>query len=932
MVQIPLDGPLGLDESITVQDAAAFAKYFHGIPRLHLLSSDLAAAKDLTLADPKITALSSGIDFDRQVLIGPTSDRTTINPDVKAAATIAIIAPKKDDDGKVKPSTPLFDPDPCHDPIAFAPGQRYVSFSITGTVDPSVTLSNGDLCFGVAASASIALRSFARYDAGLTLLEAVKQTVQNFQIPGGVDDLIAMQPASVATVEGTGSLKLSATFSYKVDPNPLVQTGPTSPVDLSVTGGPAVSVPVSVTFKGGYQVRAYKLNATTARVGIARTEGSEWDVSVKANAGVYVEEGDTDVIGTLFSLISPDAKVSESSLRKAGLADPEVDAVKATIKAGLSRSLEASMQSALARKSQQSDAFLYEIDLTRVDEGARDAVHQLLNGDLTSVTGRALPAGITAIRRVVDDSVGNEYTLTVNLLGIWNFIDKSSISTAEQIVYDGASGDITITDRNTATTVAATVVNGARQADASLRTLLYSSAVATAAYCYAGLVVSESLSITVRHFLQQRNPDRPTIREQVNLGVGLGKLSPAAADAIAAASGLMTCNATLKLEKNAVDTWFDPAGDHRRFENIGRQALAALLDGIDAYKLRHDVAAGDNAWNAVAGNENNIGPALRAIGIDPGVYADVIGADFRAIESFANSSVDAIKAAHAVAGYLAGRASRPQRPAVHEAPKTAGRCAAQCRVQRARSLERAARDARGILGQRPSGGSKLRSHWRPGLFSRPGNLAGICGAAFRLRRAVSPPGLTLRLARRPDRPPQADSLPHWTLSKIRKPCVKHVVVHSRIHRRGECVGDVEEPIAQVQSVPAAPGTPLYAPAEINQKIKGGSIGDILRNALGGCDNSAVYLEERIKRPVPGKVDGEACGRDPEAIDGVRRHSERHGAGGQDFRGLQQDGGGHGARGVAHGNATPRPAAIRIVEAGGDEAAAGCRANQRRGCR
>ena len=665
MAQIPLDGPLGLDEDIKLQDDAGFAKYFRDLPRLHLLSADFAAAKDLTLADPKIAALSSTIDFDHQVQIGPTSDRITINPDVKAAAAIAILAPDKDHDGKVKPSTPLFDPDPCHDSIAFSPDQRYVSFTITGTVDPSVTLSTGDLCFGLAASAAVALRSFARYDAGLTLLDAVKQTVQNFRIPGDVDDLMAMQPASVAAVEGTGSLKLSAKFSYTANPNPLVQASlpglPGSP-GLSITGGPAVSIPVSVTFKGGYQIRAYKVNATTVRVGIARTEGSEWDVSVKANAGVYAAEGDTDLIAKFFSMISPDAKVTESSLRNAGLADPEVDAVKATIKAGLSRSVEASLQSALARTSQQSNASLFEIDLARIDEAGRDAVHQLLNADLTGLAGAAPPPGITVIRHDIGDSISTAHTLTVNLLGIWNFIEKSTITTAEQIVYDGASGDITITDRNTATTVAASIVNGARQADAGLRTLLYSSAVATAAYSYAGLVVSETLSITVRHFLQQRNPDGPTLREQANLGAGLGKLQPADAGALLAASGLMTCNASLKLDNNAVNAWFDPAGDHRRFENIGRDAQAALLDGIDAYKLRRSVVTNDDAWNAVAGNENNIGPALRAIGIDPGAYVDVIGADYRAIESFANNSVDAIKAAQAVARYLAGKRPDPKDP------------------------------------------------------------------------------------------------------------------------------------------------------------------------------------------------------------------------------------------------------------------------------
>ncbi len=654
MARIPLDG-LGLDEDIKLQDDAGFAKYFHDLPRLHLLSADFAAAKDLTLADPKITALSTTIDFDRQVLIGPTSDRVTINPDVKAAAAIAIIAPRKDDVGKVKPSTPLFDPDPCHDSIAFSPDQRYVSFTITGTVDPSVTLTDGDLCFGLAASASIALRSFARYDAGLTLLKAVEQTVQNFRIPGDVNDLIAMEPASVAAVEGTGSLKLSAKFSWTANPNPLVQVGLPAPLNLGITGGPAVSIPVSVTFKGGYQIRAYKVNATTVRVGIARTEGSEWDVSVKANAGVYATEGTTDLIAKFFSLISPDAKVTESSLRNAGLADPEVDAVKQTIKAGLSRSLEASLQSAFARTSQQSSASLFEIDLTRLDDAGRNAVHQLLKADLTGVTGAALPPGITEIRHDIGDSIGASQTLTVNLLGIWNFIEKSTITTAEQIVYDGASGDITITDRNTATTMTASIVNGARQADGGLRTLLYSSAVATAAYSYAGLVVSETLSITVRHFLQQRNPDRPTLREQVNLGVGLEKLQPAHEDALLSASGLMTCNASLKLDNHAVNAWFNPAGDKRRFENIGRTALGALLDGVDAYKLRRTVVTNDDAWNAVAGNQNNIGPALRAIGIDPGAYVGAIGADFSAIESFANSTVDAIKAAGAVARYLAGK-------------------------------------------------------------------------------------------------------------------------------------------------------------------------------------------------------------------------------------------------------------------------------------
>src|SRR5580658_8910736 len=71
MATIQLTGDLGLDANVNLAPFSSLLKYFQQLPALQLTSGDFSQASGLTLDQPALTALSSGLAFDKTVAIGP---------------------------------------------------------------------------------------------------------------------------------------------------------------------------------------------------------------------------------------------------------------------------------------------------------------------------------------------------------------------------------------------------------------------------------------------------------------------------------------------------------------------------------------------------------------------------------------------------------------------------------------------------------------------------------------------------------------------------------------------------------------------------------------------------------------------------------------------------------------------------------------------
>ena len=80
MATIHLTGALGLDSNIEVAPFSSLLKYFQQLPAVQLNNGDFSKAAGLTLDQPALTAISSGLSFDKAVTAGPGATLPFISP------------------------------------------------------------------------------------------------------------------------------------------------------------------------------------------------------------------------------------------------------------------------------------------------------------------------------------------------------------------------------------------------------------------------------------------------------------------------------------------------------------------------------------------------------------------------------------------------------------------------------------------------------------------------------------------------------------------------------------------------------------------------------------------------------------------------------------------------------------------------------------
>src|ERR1017187_3884783 len=88
MPTIKLTDQLGLDEEVTLADSSALLQYFRQVPSLRLDSLDLAKLGGLTLDQPALTSLSTGISFDKPIPIGAGAPDLSIQAGVHGSIAL----------------------------------------------------------------------------------------------------------------------------------------------------------------------------------------------------------------------------------------------------------------------------------------------------------------------------------------------------------------------------------------------------------------------------------------------------------------------------------------------------------------------------------------------------------------------------------------------------------------------------------------------------------------------------------------------------------------------------------------------------------------------------------------------------------------------------------------------------------------------------
>ncbi|PYU21208.1 MAG: hypothetical protein DMG30_18305 [Acidobacteria bacterium] len=390
-------------------------------------------------------------------------------------------------------------------------------------------MTSGDLKFGFQAGAGVAIvnyRPFTTRPSAPQFLDAVKDTVAGFVIPGDIEDLEALSLGTIVTLTGTGTLKFSATADLLAAVNPLASASLPVPLPtVALKGGGSITIGADVEITGEYQIRVLKYGEQQVRLAYYRKSREAFSVKVKASAGVSANVGESDILGKLMSAISSDAKADAQEFERAGLPPDQIKGIEDTVKGSIERTVGIAVTAELSRSQEHTAAFVYEIDLNTLSATSRAAIHSALDGDLSALTldPDSPLSGVRATRDLFTNVRQRKYALDINLLGIVNYGWISKLVLAGKTMYEPTTGQLIISDSATASRIGLTLLNiGVADAE-KLRHVMAENFLITVAYRGAGNAGLQS-TLTSSHSFFAMNQHTPpeTVRDELDASVALG--------------------------------------------------------------------------------------------------------------------------------------------------------------------------------------------------------------------------------------------------------------------------------------------------------------------------------------------------------------------------------------------------------------------------
>lgn len=634
---------------------------------LHLIvAPDFLARTNETLTqaapNPLQFQLSAGPGFQ----LGNTVPEITITP---GAAVLVVV--------NTTANSGLITGDPFHAPATVPANTGYVGMSITGTLDPGVSETVGNLTFGMDQSMSLSLafyKAFPTDNSQPTLGDATGQMLSGFVIPAHLSDLDQLQVNDVCSVSGQGTLTVSGSFDVAIPTNPLAAVNlPLGIGTIDIQDGVMAGVSASFALTGSYQIRARRTAADAIELSFLQERGTSFQADFSVSAGVSATLGTstTDLLGTLLGAIAtgkPDKTILD------GLSSDEIADFNAAIQAGVQHSLLASVDLALSSTTDDQPTFQYEIRPNLLEPAGRNALERAFKGDLSQLTileasaqadGTIAP-GIRLLNSVLTRTRSSGVALKVNLLGIVNLISLSKLIRQCEFLTEPASGDLVIKETVQSERISAITKPFDRQQ--ALLKALFDSSMVTTTYIASKAVSMPTLECESMHFAANENTAKQTMADYLNWFVAVslaGQDWRAQAVNQFTAGGRSTCLVRAKFDDAACEAlFFDPGGNLRarpEYLEIGREAMMALLDpdanDIDA--LRRGLLADPHTWSRALsiGPSPGLSELLPLSSSDPRlqvVLQDVIG-DIYDIVWWADSMVKAGQGLRQVRTFLAGR-------------------------------------------------------------------------------------------------------------------------------------------------------------------------------------------------------------------------------------------------------------------------------------
>jgi hypothetical protein len=614
-----LGGPVGVKLDLTQPSSLVdYAK----AQVLHLLvAPDFVARKDQPLTQAAAQPVRFEARLGNAFPLGLTQPEVTLTPKVDAVLRANTSAGANLFEGEAFPLA------------AVVPGATgLVGLAMTGALDAGVSGSAGNLTFGLNAGGNMQvefLKAFLTGPDEPTLGEATGQMLSGYLIPASVDDLKRMRVHDICTVCGTGSLKVSGGFEVATPVNPLATvTLPLNAGTLQVKNGVMAGVSASFTLSGSYQIRARRLANGAIELSYLRERGTRLQADFNAAAALTASFNGADLLGALVGAISTNP--SDPALLK-GLSPDEVKAFTGALQEGVQHSVQASIDAVLSTASDNQAAFQYELDLDSLDAASLDAVNRALRGDLTGLTvfetrtaaGAAIAPGVKLLDSLLVRARTSGITLKVNLLGIVNLLSLSKLISKCEILFEPASGDLTI--KETAQSERLSAITDQLLRQEALRKALFESVLVTTTYRAGKAVALPELDSHALHFVIHRGTSSANVRDYLNWFATLGLIQQTEAGSLLGQyPGDKTSNCVLRTAFNDAaceQLFFGPDGklrDEAYYLEFGRRALRAMLvpSPEAADQARYRVLDDPTSWKRAV--DDGPSPELRhVIPLDP---------------------------------------------------------------------------------------------------------------------------------------------------------------------------------------------------------------------------------------------------------------------------------------------------------------------------
>src|SRR5580704_6502983 len=93
MATIQLTDDLGLDATVKLAPFSSLLKYIQQLPALRLNGGDLSKAGGLTLDQPALTVLKTGLSFNNSIPVGPDSTAVSISAGLHGSLELILRTP-----------------------------------------------------------------------------------------------------------------------------------------------------------------------------------------------------------------------------------------------------------------------------------------------------------------------------------------------------------------------------------------------------------------------------------------------------------------------------------------------------------------------------------------------------------------------------------------------------------------------------------------------------------------------------------------------------------------------------------------------------------------------------------------------------------------------------------------------------------------------